>query len=646
MVFMKSALAVIRNFLRSLAPIFRPPFEGLWVVILLYYAWCFFVFPRSQVLRANFPDPDDYMYLVQVMDWMKGGGWYDNIQHRLNPPHGVMIHFSRLAMIPMAGIIWLIEKCGLGLRGSSILMAIFYPLILLSGFFIAIRGVAKSFMPKEWVGLTAYIALFSTALMYMFQPGHVDHHGLVILVVAVTLLCCLRMMDEPEHFHWGLIGGILLALGLVLALEMLPWVLIIGAVVGMWGAFKGRAAARHILVFGLALHIASILGLLLTRPPEAFFTFDVLTYSIVYVFLTGGIAVSFAGIAIAAEKPLFTRLIVGVGIALITGGLFLLRFPELIGGPYNAMDPELQDLILDSVSEAMPLTEKFSNLLILSIYSSAAVMALGAGFYFFGKDGAAKRWQWGLVLALLLCAFLLTVFYQCRFGGTMGMLTVIPLAVLLQRGWGWIGTYMKGRPMFFAEMGLLLLTGPLLPVFLPALADGRSFNTGVLLFPVTGGNNNVCDTYVLEQVLRDSNTLGSHPRLIMNDMALGPELIFRTSHSALAAPFFDTEGNTDAYRFFSTPYPDEAKAIALRRHIDLVVMCQAIPIYYLRTTISQPDTAVKADFAPHFVQSLIAGHAPDWLKRVRIPGLKNFVIYEVTPQMSTPADDTAKPARP
>ena len=33
---------------------------------------------------------------------LKGAGWYDNIQHRLNPPDGVMIHFSRLAMIPMA----------------------------------------------------------------------------------------------------------------------------------------------------------------------------------------------------------------------------------------------------------------------------------------------------------------------------------------------------------------------------------------------------------------------------------------------------------------------------------------------------------------------------------------------------------------
>src|ERR1700722_16155786 len=141
--------------LRPVFAIFQPPFEGLWLVALLYYAWCFIIYPHSPVLRGDLPDTDDYMYLNQVLDWMKGQGWYDNIQHRLNPPAGVPIHFSRLAQLPMAGIIFILELLGLGPKGAGTLMAVFYPLALLGGFFCAVRWLAQSFMPREWAGVSA-----------------------------------------------------------------------------------------------------------------------------------------------------------------------------------------------------------------------------------------------------------------------------------------------------------------------------------------------------------------------------------------------------------------------------------------------------------------------------------------------------------
>jgi hypothetical protein len=113
----------IRSF-RSIGDIFKPPFDGLWLVVTLYFAWTFLMFPNNPILRGDLPDTDDYMYLNQVLDWMKGQGWYDNIQHRLDPPAGVPIHFSRLAMLPMAGIIYVIEFLGLGSsRGMWIITA-------------------------------------------------------------------------------------------------------------------------------------------------------------------------------------------------------------------------------------------------------------------------------------------------------------------------------------------------------------------------------------------------------------------------------------------------------------------------------------------------------------------------------------------
>src|SRR6185312_14768517 len=41
-------------------------------------------------------DTDDAMRLVMVRDLLAGRGWYDQVIWRLQPPHGVLLHWSRL----------------------------------------------------------------------------------------------------------------------------------------------------------------------------------------------------------------------------------------------------------------------------------------------------------------------------------------------------------------------------------------------------------------------------------------------------------------------------------------------------------------------------------------------------------------------
>jgi len=187
---------------RSLGDMFRPPFDGLWLLVTLYFAWAFLVFPHSPILHADFPDTDDYMYLTQLLDWLNGQGWYDNIQHRLDPPNGVPIHFSRLAMLPMAAIVKLIEFMGLGPKGSATIMAMIYPVMLLGILFLVMRWVAESFMPKEWAGVTSYVGIFATSTLNLFQPGHVDHHNLMVILVAVALGCATGGSSIAE-WRWG-----------------------------------------------------------------------------------------------------------------------------------------------------------------------------------------------------------------------------------------------------------------------------------------------------------------------------------------------------------------------------------------------------------------------------------------------------------
>ena len=136
----------------------------------------------------------------------------------------------------------------------------------------------------------------------------------------------------------------------------------------------------------------------------------------------------------------------------------------------------------------------------------------------------------------------------------------------------------------WAEIGLLLLVGPLPAVLVPAL-DGRA-QLQCRRAAVPGrcfGFQEPCDMYGLEKVLQSPQLYGGKPRLIMNTMGSGPELLFRTPDKVLAAPFHTSvNGNLDAVRFFAATNPAEAEAIARRRHVDLVVACRYVPGIYTR----------------------------------------------------------------
>jgi hypothetical protein len=630
----------LRSF-RSVAAIFRPPFDGLWLVCTLYFFWAFLVYPHSPVLHFDLPDTDDYTYLNQVLDWLKGQGWYDNVQHRLNPPYGVPIHFSRLTMLPMVGIIKIIQFLGLGPKGSALLMATIYPPMLLAVFFLTLRFTAASFMPREWAGITSFVGLFATSALFMFQPGRVDHHGLNLILIATVIGCVTRMVLQPDVRKWPLLAGGAMALSLVVALEILPWLLLISAFIGLWAAFKTGNAVRSGLLYSLTLFLGSFLGLLVARPPEGLFQLDVLAYSVVYVILTGGVAIAFCGQFLATRAPLAVRLLVGVVMAAGAGFLFLRHFPELMTGPYGGIDPALAHIILDEISEAQPMKEVWTSWLTLFWPMATCCVSFPVALWFLRKARGADAWVWSLQVLMMLGAAGLALFYQRRFIVMLSMLHIIPLAVLLQHGWGWIAAHWRGRLRFFAEIGIILLAGPLPAVLVPALVDGRSFNTGVLLFPVGISPQAVaCETYTLENVLRNPMGLGKKPLTIMNPLGEGPELLFRTQHRVLAAPYhMDVEGNVDSTRFFSTPYPDEAETIVRRRGIDLVLTCRYAERFYFETKAwgkDQTGAEPGKDFAPHFIERLLTGHIPPWLKPVKVPGLDNYVIYEVLP----PAKDS------
>jgi hypothetical protein len=608
----------------SLARIFMPPFHGLALVVVLYIVWAQLVYPHNDILHGNLSDPDDYMYLAQVLDWVNGQGWYDNVQHRLDPPMGTPIHFSRLVQIPMAAGILFFEMLGLKAHGAAMVTALVWPLILLGICLSVLRQVTAHVASARWAGASSYVAFFCIGVIYEFMPGQVDHHGLVIILILAIIACCLRLVEVPDDFKASAkaaaAAGLWLALTLTVALECLPWALLISAWLGLWCIQRGGNAARSGAVYGVVLVVGSVAGLAVTRPPATILQNDILTYSITYIYLACAIAVPFILNGIVAHAPRALRWLLGLGLAGLSGALFLRHFPDLITGPYGGIDPQLVPLLLNQVEEAKPILQGENGWLRVMSLMTVELIALPAALFFAIRARDAERWKWGLLAAILGAGIALTFFYQCRFVCLTSAVAVPPLVVLLERGWRRAGRSLAGRKKVFAEIGLLLLVGPLPSVIFPALFDSRSFNIGFFLFPVDSAHTS-CDMSKLQYTLRDPAGLGSKPHIIASFMDLGPELLFRTDDAVLAAPFhMNVQGNLDAARFFSTPYGQESENILRRRGVDLVVVCRSVPNYL----------AEKGN-DPSLIERLSHAEIPDWLVEMNTNNDDNFIVYRVRP---------------
>ncbi len=631
--------------LRGVAAIFKPPFIGLGAVIWLYFAWSFLVHPQSPILNGEFPDPDDYMYLTHTMDWLKGQSWFDTVQHRLNPPEGVPIHFSRITELPMAALIMLLRFAGFGWIGASTITATVWPLVLFAAFLMTARWLAESFMPREWTRATAYVSLFAVSLMFKFSPGQIDHHGLIALIVALAFGCVLRMMQKPEILIWGVGAGFFLALGQAVALEILPWLLLLTSWVGLWMMLRGRVTARIGLVFGLTLYVASALFLFVTKRPDAWFDPVTISFSIIYVILAGQIAVCCAGVALASQSRFDgVRVATGLVLAAASACFFFLRFPELLAGPYGAVDERITALMFNHIMEASPLmtTEPSWAAVVLRLLFPLTGLAACVHFILRNKK-SETAWFWLLNLLLLSTAIVLSVFYQMRFIVYSSLFAILPLTEMLRRGLAWAATRWRARKLFAAEISLILLVGPLTAVLLPATADSRPFNKGVLLFPVRTIPDR-CDRSILKNVLTLPEYYGDRSRIVMNSIDAGPEILYLTPHSAIAAPYHgNVSGLLDSTRFFSTSDPDEAKRIARDRNVGLVVLCRTLPSLYVppARAVAFDESGKKTDNTDAtFAEQLLKGETPKWLKRFEFPLVDDYLIYEVN---LDPAKDNAPP---
>ncbi|MGY2050151.1 hypothetical protein [Methylobacterium sp. JK268] len=568
------------------------------------------VLPVVQELRL--PDTDDAMRLVEVRDFLAGQSWFDVSQHRLLPPGGASMHWSRLVDLPIAGLILALRGLVGPEHAEALAVAAWPPLLFGLYALLLLRG-ARSLFGERAALLALFVATQTALVTELFAPGRIDHHGVQICAI---LGLALRLMRPRPDARDGAVAGALAAFSLAVGLETLPFIAGAGlALVGRW-ILAGEAALGPFLGFAGALALAGAGLFGLQTAPALWLVPACDALSPPWLWCAAGAAAT-AAAARAASNFLPGRAgrlaLAALGGILIAGG-FALIAPACLQGPFAGMPEAVRRAWLDEVSEMLPLWRSLPKAPgpVLSAFMPELLGAIAAALL-------ARRAPAGLRPAFGVLAGSLGIgaaIGAVQFRGLYVASGFVPLVagLLLDRALAALNDPAE-RPaarfaVLAAGLGLIgkvwvlagALPGLLMPPA-PALADRAADAAGAPRWPT-------CTTRAAAAALA-----AEPPGTILAPVDLGPYLLLHTAHGVVAAPYHrDPAGIAAALDAFG----GEA---ALRR----VARAQRAAYIAVCATADGEDT--PSPFIPDLARGRIA---PSWLEPIPAAG-SALVAWRVRP---------------
>src|SRR5687767_3251987 len=238
--------------------------EGLerrwrWWVLLFWLATsALLLYTRWNAINAfALGDTDDNLRMMQVRGLLAGQDWYDLRQHRLNPPFGADIHWSRLVDLPIAGIRLALAPFIGGPAAEKTAVAL-APLLPMAAAMAAVAVTARRLISPWAFALAIAILLCGHSVRGQWAPLRIDHHGWQLALLAIAI----ASLTDPKRARGGALLGIATALSLVIGLEMLLYLALAGGIaVLLW--VRDPAEGRRLATYGASLAGGAALGFLL-----------------------------------------------------------------------------------------------------------------------------------------------------------------------------------------------------------------------------------------------------------------------------------------------------------------------------------------------------------------------------------------------
>ncbi|MBH1991695.1 MAG: hypothetical protein I8H86_02275 [Sphingomonadaceae bacterium] len=568
-----------------------------WLLCSAVMLWLF----RGDFSTLAFRDPDDAMRLAQVRDWIGGQAFWDVSQHRVNPPVGGPMHWSRIVDMPIAGLALLLRPL-IGAAEAELIACVTVPLLLLGGLVVALFIAARRLAGDGPALLGVVLLLTAPSILVQYTPLRIDHHGWQIMLATIALI---GVMDG-HPLRGGLVTGLALALWLQISSEALPYAALFAAALALRHWIDAAQTPRFVAFAGI-LGGAALPLLALLRGPEAAMArhCDALSFVFVWPLVVLAIATLIAG-RLIGNASATRRLIV----AAIGGGAALVCFlvtggPCLTGDPFAALGPLAYKLWYLQVMEGRPIWEQ--GLAMGGVILLPAIVGLAGALAAARSTNGEARARW-LMLALLLT-------------GATGVSVMIMRAVSVAHVFALPGTAWLLLALFArvqrSGLALVRVAGSVALVLLtPAglcaawIAVASKPEAPKADAPKKASAN--CRT---ASVIAPLKTLP--PATLFAPIDMGPDILVQTRHSVIGtAHHRNIIGITDVIEGF-VDAPEQARAVIGGTRATYVVTCTGLN-----------EDGLYAQANPKGLAAMLTkGRTPDWLEP--LPGKGPLHIYQI-----------------
>jgi hypothetical protein len=552
---------------------------------------------------GTFFDSDDAMQLVQVRELLAGQNWFDMTIDRLDPPHGVFMHWSRVVDLPLA---LMIKTFGLGVpvETAERLTRLLFPLMLQGLLYAAVAWLARILIGSRAILPALVLTLLSGIVFGQFQPGRIDHSAPQIVLLMFMLASLVEAVD-PVHARRAAIAGALAALSIAISIENLPFIVALGALFVVLWVGRGAAMQKALASFGIGFGLALPVTFVGTIGRAHWFDAACDAYSPAY--LLPGLAGAAAMIALAVASSRLQ----GGGARLCAAGLAaaaiiataVLTRPICFYDPYTGVDPLVRQIWLKNVEEAMPLSRFFrQEPFTAAIYALPIALGFAATIAAVFRESGLARLRW-LMIAIMCGIGVALSCWMIRVIGFTG-----PIALL---GGAWCIVRLREILMTTKWREAAMLTFVLVVPFSPigwALALTEDSQTA------KHEDRAACLASAAFAPVAELP-----PGVVLAPIDAGSHLLALTPHSLLAAPYHrNNHGNRAALDAFLSD-PDVAAQILHANHVTYVMICAGLN-----------ETGALAVRAPHgLAAALIAGKTPKWLKP--LPRNGPFQVFVIQP---------------
>lgn len=532
----------------------------------------------ADLSAGHLPDTDDLMRLQQVRDWMAGQAFADVSQHRMGLDGSM--HWSRLADLGIA--VWVtVLRVVLDSASAELWASILWPATLFFLYLGVSAGLAALVGTPEHTLVGLIVAALAFPAISMFLPGRIDHHGLQIILVLLLAAAVLR----PPSARSGAVAGLSATASLAIGLETSPQCFVAMAALAIFGLRNKDQERARMIAFGVTIAGATLAWAVFVRPERGWC--DGFTAGSTSATVAAG--ATFVAMGLFQHGNAFLRL---AAVAVTAASCLALAWPSAsicTTGPYGLVDPLLQRLWLNNVTEARGLFYQSPTIAIS--FGALPTVALVAAAWLWVRE---RRACWAF-LAAMIGIGLLVALVQVR---------AAPLAAAF------------AAPVM-ARVIILARTRGMLRLVASWLASAGMIWSGAAhaIAPRTTAPQSAatCDRDAVINVLRRLP-----PGRVIAPIDLGPSIIAGTEHHALAAPYHrNNAGNGAVYRFWLAQ-PARARGIARELRADYIVVC-GDAFGGVAAGLEHPDGMAAL---------LAGGTRQDWM--VRVPtGSGDHAVYRV-----------------